>query len=43
MLKNYQRPKIVICDFSAMDILTMSVGTQNEDEGGAQGDFFVFK
>ena len=42
MLKNYESPKVLVQDFTALDILTTSVGKQNENEGGAQGDFFAF-
>ena len=41
MLKNYECPEVLLQNFTAVDVITASVGKQNEEEGGVQGDFFT--
>ena len=41
MLKNYEKPEVLLRSFMAVDVITASVGKQNEEEGGVQGDFFT--
>lgn len=40
MLKNYNSPEVLLRSFMAVDVITASVGKQNEEDGGVQGDFF---